>query len=156
MPPPEMSYSPAHHQAQDPISSARSILAPLPPQSLEYPEPSYSNHRRLSSAELVSYDVSPRISGPRNSHAHSRGASQQASRVSEEATTAAARVSMIGGAAQKESSSRGSWVDHPPSMSAEHASTIRTSKRGSVTVISANYDQDAPLMLVSDVDFSET
>lgn len=56
---------------------------------------------------------------------------------------------MTSGAVIKEDRPRGSWADQPSLMSAENSGTTRTHKRGASTAAPANYDQDAPLMLVS-------
>ncbi|KAJ5569556.1 uncharacterized protein N7459_008986 [Penicillium hispanicum] len=148
MPPPEMSYSPAYHQAQGPLGTARSTISPMPRQSLERPEPSYPGRPHPSSAaEWTGHDDSPRMSGPRGSLAYSPEASRRASRVSDDTAAAVTRVSMTSGAVIKEDRSRESCVDQPSLMSAEHSGTARTHKRGASTEAPANYDQDAPLML---------
>lgn len=131
MSPPEMSYSPAYHQAQGLVGTIPSPLNPL-----EHPEPSYS--RPLRSSQFA-HDVSPRTSGPRGSHAHSPETSRRASRVGDEAVQP---VTVANGS--KEGRSRGSW--QPSLMSGEQT---RVSKRGGVPdVISSDGGQDALLMLV--------
>lgn len=147
MPQPEMSYSPAYRQAQDPLGAGRSVFAPLPRQSLELPEPSYSGLSRPS-AEWTGHIVSTRASAPRGSHAYSPEASLRESRVSDDAI-AVTRVSVTSGPAHKEDRSRGSWADQPSLMSAEQSGPTRTPKRGASTEAPADYDQDALLMLVS-------
>ncbi|KAJ5993915.1 hypothetical protein N7451_009639 [Penicillium sp. IBT 35674x] len=131
MSPPEMSYSPAYHQARSPVVAIPSPL--IPP---EHPEPSYSSP--LRSSQWMARDVSPRTSGPRGSHAHSPEASRRASRIGDEVVQP---VTVANGS--KEGRSRGSW--QPSVASGEHT---RVPKRGGVPdATSSDGGQDALLML---------
>lgn len=148
MRPPEMSYSPAYHQGQDPLGAAarNSIIAPLPDRSLESPDLSYPAAWRPS-VDGTPYDGSPRSSGPRRSLAQSPEASRRSSRVDNESPVT--RVVVSGGVIHKEERSRGSWADQPSLMSADHSGTPRTQKRGGPVDIPAVDSQDALLMIVS-------
>lgn len=147
MRPPEMSYSPAYHQGQDPLGTAarNSILAPLPDRPLETPDPSHPGPWRHS-IDGTPYEGSLRSSGPRRSH-QSREASRRSSRVDNEAFVT--RVVVSGGVVHKEERPRGSWADQPSLMSADHSGTRRTQKRGGPVDMPAVDSQDALLMLVS-------
>ncbi|KAJ5702944.1 hypothetical protein N7488_010492 [Penicillium malachiteum] len=139
MPPPEMSYSPAYHQAKDPVGVAP-IMAPRPSRpSLEYPEPSHPSP--LRSAEWMTHDVSPRISGLRGSHVHSLEASRRASQIGEDAVTP---VLVTNGSSHKEERSRGSWADQPSLMSGDHS---RANQRNIPEVAPSDGGEDALLML---------
>lgn len=148
MRPPEMSYSPAYHQGQDPLGAAarNSILAPLPDRSMESPEPSHTAPWRPS-VDGTPYEGSPRSSGPRRSLAQSPAASRRSSRVDNESPVT--RVVVSGGVIHKEERSRGSWADQPSLMSADHSGTPRRQKRGVSVDIPAVESQDALLMIVS-------
>ncbi|KAJ5758618.1 hypothetical protein N7520_005774 [Penicillium odoratum] len=131
MSPPEMSYSPAYHQAQG------RIIPPLVPSSLEHPKSVYSSP--LPSSEWMAHDVSPRTSGPRGSQAHSPQTSPRASRVGDEGVKP---VTVTNGS-PKEERSGGSW--QPSLMSGEHT---RVPKRAGVPeATSSDAGQDAFLML---------
>lgn len=146
MRPPEMSYSPAYNQGQDTLGmTSNSIRAPLPHRSPDHSEPKHSRPIRPSS-EWTSYDVSPRSSGPRGSHAYSPEASRRASRVEDD--SAVTRVVVPSSAAHKEERSRGSWADQPSLMSGEHSSNSRSYKRTSPVDNRADDSQDALLMVV--------
>ena len=153
---PEMSYSPAYRQAQDPLGAARSVLTASTRQSLEQPELSYSDPSRPSSTKWSGHLGSPHASGSRISHPCSPGAPLRESRLSEDAI-AVTRILASSGAAHKEDRSRGSWADQPSSMSVEQSGTFRSPKRGASIEESASYkyDEDAPLMLVSSFRWDE-
>ncbi|OQE31180.1 hypothetical protein PENSTE_c001G05882 [Penicillium steckii] len=142
---PEMSYSPAYHQGQDPLGiRTNSIRAPPPRRSPDHPEPKYTNSIRPS-FESIPHEVSPRSSGPRGSHAYSPEASRRASRVEED--PAVTRGVVPSGPAHKEERSRGSWADQPSLMSGEQSTTSRSHKRMSPDDNRADDSQDALLML---------
>lgn len=144
---PEMSYSPAYHQGRDTLGAAarNSILAPLPDQPLESPDPSHPGPWRPS-IDGTPHEGSPRSSVPRRS-LQSREASRRSSRVDNEAFVT--RLVVSGGVVHKEERSGGSWADQPSLMSADHLGTPRTQKRGGPVDIPAVDSQDALLMLVS-------
>lgn len=144
---PEMSYSPAYHQGQDPLGiRSNSNRAPPPRRSPDHPEPKHTSSIRPS-FESIPHEVSPRSSGPRGSHAYSPEASRRASRVEEDLTVT--RVVVPSGPAHKEERSRGSWADQPSLMSGEQSTTSRNHKRTSPDDNRADDSQDALLMLVS-------
>lgn len=149
MRPPEMSYSPAYHQAQDPVSSVPNpILAPRPRRSLEYPEQAHPGPLRPSDEWTPPCDVSPRSSGLRGSHVYSPEQSRRPSQVEDGLPVTRILVSSSG-AKHKEERSRSSWADQPSLMSAEQVGTPRAQKRGVPEDASTDYGQDALLMLVS-------
>ncbi|KAJ5666726.1 hypothetical protein N7462_011135 [Penicillium macrosclerotiorum] len=145
MRPPEMSYSPAYHQAQDSLGAAarQSILAPLPRRSLDPPQPSHPAPRRPSN-DSPGVPVSPR-SSTRGSHTYSPETPHRVSRMDEDST--ATRIVASGGIVHKEERSPGSWTDRPSLMSAEHSGTIRAHKRSAVPEVPAVESQDALLMI---------
>lgn len=148
MRPPEMSYSPAYHQAQDSLGSAtHSILVPRSRRSLEYPEPSHQGPPRPSDEWTPASDVSPRSSSPWGSHAYPSEATRRESRAEDGSPVSRVLVSSSG-ATHKEESSGGSWADQPSSMAAEQLDTPRAHKRGVPDEASADDSQDALLMLV--------
>lgn len=130
---PEMTYSPAYHQGRDSLKTAPSSRTPDPT-------------HRSSPSEWTGFDVSPRPSGPRGTHAHSPEASRRQSRVDDETVT---RIVASPGAAYKEERSRGSWADRPSLMSADHSSSSRTHKRSVPETAPVDESHDALLMLVS-------
>jgi len=148
MRPPEMSYSPAYHQAQDPLRAAPvPILAPRPCRSRDSPERSHSHSglQRPSDEWPPGFDVSPRSSGPRGSHTYSSEASRPQSRVDDGSQVSRVLVSGSGTVHKEE---RGSWADQPSLMSAEQLNTPRAHKRGIVDDAPVDQAQDALLMLV--------
>ena len=147
MRPPEMSYSPAYHQAQDPLRAVpASILAPRPCQSLGSSDLSHSDPQHPSDEWTPGFDVSPRSSGPRGSHTYSPEASRRQSRVDDSAQVSRVLISSSGAAHKEE---RGSWADRPSLMSAEQLSSPRAQKRGIPDDGPVDQSQDALLMLVS-------
>ncbi|KAJ5925118.1 hypothetical protein N7454_007757 [Penicillium verhagenii] len=111
MSPPEMSYSPAYHQAQGPAASI-TTPSPLIRSAPEQPKPIPSSP--LRSSDWMAHDVSPRNSIPRGSHSHSPETSRRASKVGEEGVKP---VTVTNGS-NKEARSPGSW--QPSLMSGEN------------------------------------
>ncbi|KAI2789168.1 hypothetical protein POX_e07196 [Penicillium oxalicum] len=143
---PEMTYSPAFHQGQDPLSAAtrNSILGPLPDRSVEPSDQSRPGSWRPS-ADGSPYEGSLRSSHPRRSLAQSPHASRRSSRAENDVPVT--RVVVSGGVLYKEENSRGSWADQPSLMSADHSSPPRKHKRGAAGDLPAVDAQDALLML---------
>lgn len=147
MRPPEMSYSPAYNQAQDPLRAVpASVLAPRPGHPLGTPDLSYSSPQHPSDEWTPSFDVSPRSSGPRGSHTYSPEASRRQSRVDDSSQVSRVLVSSSGANHKEE---RGSWADQPSLMSAEQLSSPRGQKPGVPDDGPVDQSQDALLMLVS-------
>lgn len=147
MRPPEMTYSPAYHQAQDPLRAApASILASRPCRSLDSPEPSHSVPQRPSDEWTPGFDVSPRSSGRRGSHTYSPEASRRQSRVDDGSQISRILVSSSGAVHKEE---RGNWADQPSLISEERLGTPRAHKRGMPEDVPVDQGQDALLMLVS-------
>ncbi|CEJ53810.1 hypothetical protein PMG11_00151 [Penicillium brasilianum] len=146
MRPPEMSYSPAYQQGQEPLRAAarNSVLAPLPDRSLESPEPSHTAPWRPS-VDSTPCEGSPRSSGPRRSLAQSPEASRRSSRVDNESPVT--RVVVSGGVIHKEERSPGSWAGQTSLMSADHSGTPRRQKRGMPVDLPGVESQDALLMI---------
>ncbi|KAJ5133189.1 hypothetical protein N7526_004554 [Penicillium atrosanguineum] len=145
MPPPEMSYSPAYHQAQAPLRAVpASIIAPRPCQTLGSPDPSHSGPQHPSDEWTPGFDISPRSSGPRGSHTYSPEASRRQSRVDDGSQMSRVLVSSSGAAHREE---RGSWADQPSLISADQLSSPRAQKRVVPDDIPVDQSQDALLML---------
>jgi hypothetical protein len=141
-----MSYSPAYHQAQDPLrATPASILASRPRQSLDTPERSRLGPQRPSNERAAGFDVSPRSSSQRGSQTYSPGASPRQSRVDDSSQVSRGLVSSSGLAHKEE---RGSWADQPSLMSAEQLSSLRAQKRSIPDDTPVDQGQDALLMLV--------
>lgn len=150
MRPPEMSYSPAYHQAQGSLGAVpKSILAPHSRRSLESPEQAHPGPLRPSDEWTPAGDVSPRSSGLRESYAYSPETSQRQSRVEDGVPGTRILLSSSGATYNKEERSHSSWADRPSLMSAEQSGTPRARKRGVPEHVHADDGQDALLMLVS-------
>ena len=140
MRPPEMSYSPAYRQAQGPLGSIPPVLARPPRRPQQYTRSTHTGPSHPS--ELMGRDGSPRTSGPRGSHTHSREAPRRASPTDGDAIVIP--IVVTNGSTHKEERSRGSWADRPSLMSAEHSASPRTPNRAAPS----NAGPDALLMLV--------
>lgn len=146
---PEMSHSPAYHQAQDSHGSVpHSIFASRHSRSLEYPEQARPAPLRPSDEWVPACDISPRSSVRRGSHTYSPEASQRQFGLDDGSPVTRIVVSSSG-ATHKEERSRSSWADQPSLVSAEQVSTPRAHKRGVSEEVAADDSQDALLMLVS-------
>ncbi|KAJ5232441.1 hypothetical protein N7468_005397 [Penicillium chermesinum] len=114
---PEMSYSPAYHQAKD--STAAS--APRNSRPMEYPEPAHQRPRPSSEWRT---SESPRTSGPGGYRTYSPQATFP------EGNPTVTQVVLANGSSYKEQPSRSSWADQPSLMSLENSGTPRVRKRG--------------------------
>ncbi|KAJ5215472.1 uncharacterized protein N7498_001879 [Penicillium cinerascens] len=145
MRPPEMTYNPAYHRAQDPLRAAPvSILASRPCRSLDSPEPSHSVPQRPSDEWMPGCNVSPPSSTPRGSHTYSPVASRRQSRVYDGSQMTRILVSSSGAGHKEE---RGNWADQPSLISEEQLGIPRAHKRGMLEDITVDQGHDALLML---------
>ncbi|KAJ5081916.1 hypothetical protein NUU61_010180 [Penicillium alfredii] len=152
MRPPEMSYSPAYHQDQGPLTTTlprHSIHIPAPAarRSQDHSSPPSAGTR--PSADWPAHDASPRA-GPRSLPYHSQPAEPSwpgpGPRGEDDPVVTRASLSS---AAYKEDRPRGSWADPPSLMSGDQStpSTSRVHKRGIPDDDPSDASQDALLML---------